>query len=83
MMVASLATFLVYIIEAAEIQDGTLMLQMEFKFLLVGLVLQLFLFVSFMGSMLKLTNATKAVDGKNNRFMQILNLTFFGTLLAL
>lgn len=82
-MVASLAAFVAYITKSAEIQDGEMMLDMEFKFLIVGLMLQLLLFVSFMVSMIRLTKATEAVDGKNNRFMQILNLTFFGTLLAL
>lgn len=41
------------------------------------------LFVSFMVSMVQLTVATKSVDGYSNRCMQILNLTFFGTLLVL
>jgi hypothetical protein len=41
------------------------------------------LFVSFMVSMVQLTLATKSVDGQSNRCMQILNLTFFGTLLVL
>ncbi len=39
LMIASLAAFVAYITKSAEIQDGEMMLDMEFKFLIVGLML--------------------------------------------
>jgi len=59
------------------------MLDMEFRFLVCGLVLLALLFISYLKSMLQLQSAvTKTTGGQNNRFLQILNLTLFGSLLV-